>query len=508
MKKHIYTFFSLFVLLLVTSCSKDYFDINENPNSPTEGSITPQLILPNVLHSTADRMATSYDYSAHWMGYWTRSGSFGPSNPLENYALTTDYEQEEWVNLSNSTSWYNILADVNLMEKKAETSGQTFYLGAAKVLKSIGFMYLVDQYNNVPYSQAFNLGEFITPSYDKGQDIYNDLLAELDEAAVLFKNANIADNPGIETADVMFHGDAAKWRKLANTQRLKLLIRQSQVFGSTPPTAELNKINADGSGFLLSGETAEVQPGYTVDNFKQNPFWDTYKKAYNGDVNDNFNRANNYLLNKYRSNNDIRYTYVFSEAATPLNGNIYFGYDFGLVDTDPNIPKAINSSDVAGPGLAKSATQPQWLFTSVESMFLQAEAVQRGWIAGDPQTAYNSAVTESFKWLGVTNAETTATTYLSQLNSIVNWSLATDKIALIVTQKYLALPGINNFEAWVDYRRLGVPADVPISLSPSRSGRVIPKRLMYPANEYSYNAANVAAEGTINPQTSTVFWDK
>jgi hypothetical protein len=508
MKKHIYKIFSLLLIVVFTSCSKDYFDINDNPNSPTEGSITPQLILPNVLHATAERMGTSYDYSAHWMGYWTRSGSFGPSNPLENYALTTDYEQEEWINLSNSKSWYNILADVDLMEKKAEESGQTFYLAAAKLLKSIGFMYLVDQYNNVPYSQAFNLGEYITPGYDKGQDIYNDLLAQLDQAATLLETASASANPGIETSDILFHGDALMWRKLINTQRLKLLIRQSQVFGGTAPTAELAKIANDGSGFLMSEETASVQPGYTVDNLKQNPFWDTYKRAYNGDLSDNFNRANNYLLNKYRSNNDIRYTYVFSEAVTPLNGNTYWGYDFGLVDTDPNIPKAVNSSDVAGPGLAKSATQPQWLFTSVESMFLQAEAIQRGWIAGDPQTAYNAAVTESFKWLGVTDAETTAAAYLGQASPIVSWNLATDKISLIVTQKYLALPGINNFEAWVDYRRLGVPADVPISLSPSRSGRVIPKRLLYPANEYSYNAANVAAEGTINPQTSTIFWDK
>src|SRR5690606_38022116 len=121
--------------------------------------------------------------------------------------------------------------------------------------------------------------------------------------------------------------------------------------------------------------------------------------------------------------------------------------------------------------------------------------------------AYNDAVTESFIWLGVENAADEAADYLAQSDNIVSWDNAGDKINLIITQKYLALPGINNFEAWVDYRRLGVP-NVPLSLSPSRNGRHIPLRLLYPQNEYSYNAENVAAQGTINAQTSAVFWDQ
>ena len=82
------------------------------------------------------------------------------------------------------------------------------------------------------------------------------------------------------------------------------------------------------------------------------------------------------------------------------------------------------------------------------------------------------------------------------------------KITLIGTQKYLALPGINNFEAWVDYRRIGVPTNLPLSMAPNRAGRVIPLRYQYPQNEFNYNNANVNAEGTINPQSSAIFWDK
>lgn len=509
MKKVIYSFFTL-ILILSAGCKEDFFDINDNPNNPTEGAITPNLILPSVLHQTAKKMGTSYDYAAHWMGYWARSGTFGPSNPLENYELTTSYERDEWVNGSTTVadptmSWYNIMMDADIMQKQAEASGETVYVGIAKVIKSIGFMYLVDQYNNVPYTEAFKGTAIISPKYDKGQDIYNDLLIQLDEAKKIFAEADVANIPGFEEADVMFEGDTDAWRQLANTQHLKLLLRQSELFGGTAPAAEIAKITADGSGFLGSGETAQVNPGYAVAANQQNPYYNTYLKDFNGTLVDNFNRANNYILNKFRSREDIRYQSVFSAAQTPIAGNTYFGYDFGNVSTDPDQPKAANSSNVAGPGLAKSATQPQWLFTSVESMFLQAEAIQRGWLPGNASTALTAAIRESYIWLNVGGARAAA---ITAADAYIARNAPAATVQSIVMEKYYSLIGINNFEAWVDYRRVGVPSDLPLSLSPSRNGRNIPVRLLYPQEEYSYNAANVAAEGTISAQTSKVFWDK
>jgi hypothetical protein len=400
------------------------------------------------------------------------------------------------------------------MEKKAEVSGQTFYSGAAKVIKSIGFMYLVDQYNNVPYSKAFDITGNILPTYDKGEDIYKDLLLQLDAAAKIFAAVNKTADPSIAAADIVFEGDLTKWRKLVNSQRLKLLLRQSQLFGGTAPAAEIAKITADGSGFLMAGESASLQPGYAKIADQQNPFWNAYKKTPLDANIDDYNRANNYVLNKLRNNNDERYKYYFSRAATPIGTNVYYGYNFG--ENVPNsAPKAANSSDVAGPGLALSPTMEQWLFTSVESMFLQAEAIQRGWLAGDAEAASENAIIESFKWLGVTsgtdgsvNATNTAIAYMAQETPLTTYSAATDKVKFIVMQKYLALVGVNNFEAWVDYRRVGVPTDLPLSMSTGRGSNVIPLRLLYPQAEYNYNADNVGKEGTINAQTSKVFWDK
>ena len=502
MKKLSYLIIGLLTASLV-SCKKDFFDINKNPNSPTSSSITPELLLPRSLHLTASRMSISMDYAAHWTGYWARGGDYGPTNPQEDYAITNDYQAGQW------SGWYDLLFDVDQMEKKAVDSDQPLYVGIAKVLKSIGFMYLVDQYNNVPYTNAFDLAGNILPSYDKGEDIYAGLINQLDEAVTLFKGideVNKANNIGISTADIVYKGDVESWIKFANTQRLKLILRQSEVSGFNG-AAEVAKIVANGGGFIGAGETANAQPGYVVDNGKQNPFWNTYKISFDKAL-DKYNRANNYVLSKFEDNDDIRYQYFFSKATTPLNGNTYYGYNFGEILPSSDPYKSPNSSDVAGPGLAKSANQPQWFFTSVESLFLQAEAIQRGWLSGDAKTAYENAVRESFVYLGVPDAVNVANTYLNSGQPIVDWASASNKINLIAMQQYLALTGINNFEAYTNYRRLGVPTDLPLSLAPGRSGRTIPKRLLYPTSEYNYNAATVKAEGDIDAQTSTIFWDK
>ena len=514
MKNKIFLIFAL-ALVTLASCKESFFDINDNPNNPTREAVEPRLFLPMVLSATAKKMAVDYRTQAHWMGYWARGGSFGPSIPLENYDITSSFEQNQWVNGNTTVAnpligWYDIIKDADEMELKAVELNQPFYAGAAKVIKAIGYMYLVDMYGNVPYSEALKIEQFIAPKYDNGQDIYNDLLIQLDTANVIFQS-DLEITPALRSADVMFQGNTTMWRKLVNTQKLKLLIHMSEVLPAAP-TAEIAKILADGSGFLMSGETAEVQPGYGINAYQLNPFYNAFLMDENNNRIDDFNRASNYLLNKYFDNNDPRYQYVFSEAVNPLNPDpadpktIYVGATFGA----PNAAGVVsqNQSDVAGPGLAKSPTQPQWLFTSVESMFLQAEATQRGWLPGSPGAAYRAAVTESFIWLGVTNATASAAAYLDQGNAISNWSANTDKIKLIGTQKYLALAGINNFEAWVDYRRIGVPADVPLSLNGTIGTRRIPVRLLYPQNEFSYNAANVTAQGDIDPQTSKVFWDK
>ncbi|WON95234.1 MULTISPECIES: SusD/RagB family nutrient-binding outer membrane lipoprotein [unclassified Sphingobacterium] len=485
--------------IAMTGCKDSFFDINENPNNPTEPTVKASYLLPMVLKQTATRMGTQYSWAASWSGYWGRGSDFGPSLPLENYDITPSYQQAQWAN--STTSWYDVLTDADFMEKKGKATNEEFYVGVAKVMKSIGFMYLVDMYNNVPYSDALRGDAAVAPKYDKGEDIYKDLLVQLDSARLIFKKG-LAISDEIRSADVLFGGDLTKWRKLANTQALKLLIHQSEF--NKNPGAEIAKITGDGSGFIESDKSANLTIAFAMAANQVNPVYSTYVANQNGTLADGFNRVSNYLLNRYKNTNDIRYQYLFLPARNPVDpNNRWVGKDLGAT----NVKGASSSQEsiVIGTGILKDGTQPLWLMTSVESLFLQAEAIQRGWITGDAKTAYENAVKESFKWLKVTDASTVSTAFL--LSPSANWATATNKLELIINQKYLSLPGINNFEAYVDYRRLGFPKDVPLSKNTSVGTRKIPLRLMYPQNEYSFNNANVKAQGDIDPQKSTIFWD-
>jgi hypothetical protein len=141
MKRLLYLFVAI-LLMTAGGCKKDFLDINTNPNKPTEASITPDFILPLAQHNTASRMMITYDFAAHWLGRWSRSGSYGPNAEQESYNITNNYGAAQW------SGWYGILNDVDIMEKKANETEQTFYEGIAKVLKAVGFMNLVDLYSS------------------------------------------------------------------------------------------------------------------------------------------------------------------------------------------------------------------------------------------------------------------------------------------------------------------------------------------------------------------------
>jgi len=292
----------------------------------------------------------------------------------------------------------------------------------------------------------------------------------------------------------------AKWIRFANTLKLKLLTHQSEVPGFDP-TAEAAKIKANG-GVLRKGETVSVNPGFTKATNKQSPFYDNYGFTVNDADAAPSVRANVYFIDLLEDNGDPREQRYFSDVSGK-----YVGTTYGLTAGNPTA-----ASGVGGPGMASSPSQDAWIMTSVEALFIKAEALQRGWDIDPKGTtaaqAYDDAVTESFIFLGVPDAETEAATYLGNFPY-------TGNISDLIFQKYMSLAGIDPVEIWSDLRRLGfdiIPlvndGDSYITANPGTlSTTEIPSRLLYPQNEYTTNASNAHAEGTINQFTSKIFWD-
>jgi hypothetical protein len=178
------------------------------------------------------------------------------------------------------------------------------------------------------------------------------------------------------------------------------------------------------------------------------------------------------------------------------------------------------------------------LMLAAESYFLQAEAQLRGILSTGVTTdsLFDSGILASFNYLYLLPDDKTygtdangnmldpATGFAQYLldNSgsyLVNYNLATSdnqRLEAIITQKYIAVNFINSQEGWNEYRRTGYPtsanstsnayASFASTLSQSSRPDKLPTRILYPASEYSYNAANVPTG--ISPYTSLIFWAK
>ncbi len=485
-------------MTVLSGCQQGYLDINNNPNQVT--AATPVLVLPAALASSGSYFSTNFTFLNLWMGYWNWSGNYSIATSDKNYQFTTSYNTGIWDNA------YIILKNYDYIDTQAATLGQPQLQAMAKIMKALHFHILVDTYGNVPYTNALKGLASSQPSYDDATAIYEDLFKQIDAALTLFNDADRTTaqggtvlNPG--SNDIMFQGNIAKWRRFANTLKLRMLLRQSeksdrQSFIQT----QLATIKASGYGFTLSGENAAVNPGYINSAGQQNPFYGTYGYGVNEQPVENYNiyRANKYAVDFYRTENDPR----LGEFYAPVggSGSTYNATNFGTIA--PQVNSLVSG---IGAGLLNSVSQPAYILTSHEAFFLQAEAAQRGWISGSVQTLYQQAITESFVNLGLTAED--ASTYYSQALNNVSWVASSNKIQAIITQKWASLNGWSPFESWSDYRRLGVPA-VPISQDPSTSIRQIPVRLFYPQSEYNYNSTVVAAQGNISQFTSKIFWVK
>lgn len=517
------------IVAVGSSCRKSQFNINQTQNLPTDSTVTYDVILPAALHATGTIVATQWGPIQNWMGYWARSGTYAPNVIEETYEITTGFGNGIW------NACYDNNYDYQIMINKASQAGAGFYEGIARIMKAHNFQILVDVYGNVPYSQALKGGANPTPAYDNGLDIYKGLLREIDLGIDQIKNATVTTtnaNKNIATNDIMFNGDKLKWRKFANTLKLRLLIHAYKVAGINK-TTEIGIIDTEGAGYLGMGENAIIQPGYVAD--KPNPFYNTYYRTVAGaqTANNVYYRANSWGIDYYTYNADPRRS-RFYEAGS----NGYVGVAYGLPPINAN---ASSNLAAIGPGLYKTNTAGQLIMSSAESYFLQAEAAWRGWIPGGAAAVTsltNTGIQESFTYMGAGsaagyisgNAGYSDVDVTAVSNTPANIPTLTPPVGglfTIISQKWFALNGLNTLEVWTDYRRLeykevvpsssvtdrfvygagvGYDPGPPISVSPQNTSTKIPVRYLYPQSEYNYNAANVGAQGTIDRYTK-IFWD-
>ncbi|RYY88613.1 MAG: SusD/RagB family nutrient-binding outer membrane lipoprotein [Chitinophagaceae bacterium] len=475
--------------MLLGSCKKGFLDINDNPNSPTDVNITPELIFTQAQTAVAARAASrNFNFITNWLGYTGASGSYAIDGTETTYNVDQTFGEGIWANN------YNTLFDLYQVRTKAIAKGDTVLAGASMILSAKLWQDLVDVFGNIPYKQAFQGSTNPRPSYDNGQAVYNDLLLMLDTAKMYM---NTTAKSTFATIDATYSGNQDNWIRFANTMKLRLLIHQTPKVITSEPTAELAKIMDGGTTLNIirtSAQTASVQPGYKDEVSKQQPFYANYGWTPAAASANEITRVNQYLLDQLGNNADPRISRL---STSNTNGVVY-----GLSQGNPTS----NTAARLGIGLVQqgvTATARQWVMTNIESLFLEAEAGARGWNTGtSAQTSYTNAVNASFSFLGAGSAAS----YLAN-STMAQWpATQADQIRIIAYQKWVALTELDPMEVWTDFRRL--PAYLPngyLSVNPSANAQGIPNRLLYPQSEFTANSENALAQGVNNPYQK-IFW--
>src|SRR5690554_239 len=481
----------------LSSC-KDFLDVNDDPNAPTKENINLiEAKLSGALVSSAIYENKSLnEIGGYWGGYWGNSNEgINTVSPLKTYNGPAIRDSRDGLPVWEST-FNNLIYYQGIIEQaETEEEDADFYSGAAKIMMAYHYFILVDFYNNVPFNQSLQADNYLQPTYNSGQEVYTQSINLITEGISEIKNATRLPSD----YDVLFKGNKQNWIKFGNTLKLRALLRQSEISAQTSYiTQEISKVINEGSGFL--NEDAKINPGYLNTTDKMNPFYATFYRGANGRPVSAYNliRPTKYLIDIYKEFNDPRleqnYVAIEEEFNGVVFGNNAIANEYSAARTSPFKGPSENGNKPAG--TLKSFDQGAMMLSLAESFFLQAEAAERGWISENSITLYNKGIQASFDYLFNTN-NYNISSYIMQQN--VDLEQATNKIERIITQKWLALNGVNNIQAWHDQRRLGYP-DFPNSITSPTPG-AYPKRFMYPESELNTNNKNATSQGDVGVLT-------
>ncbi|GHT39739.1 hypothetical protein AGMMS49965_06610 [Bacteroidia bacterium] len=456
MKKYI-TLFVATTAVLTASCSESLDDINKNPNATEIPD--PAYLLTGVEKNGADL-------------YWGNSADYGGTELFVQHWAAIQYTDADRFSLTNtdgivttpwSTSYTTLITNLNGILALNDEIANANYKGVALSLRSWVFLLLTDLYGDIPYSEV---GKSIVPKYDTQKEVYVGLLADLTQATTQLAAAN-----GAVKGDVIYSGDVAKWKKFANSLKLRIALRISDKEEALAKStiAALSVADLIGS----NDETARFV--YSTSPYN-NPQQDHF-------VSRNDFRVSKTIVDKLTTLSDPRLP-IYAQLPKDESVSTYAGGANGLSNGDAN---SQGFDKISLPGIYfLTNTAPAVIYSHAEALFNLSEAAARGYISGDAETYYKQAITASFNQFGITDA-TVIADYLAQ--PAVAYNAANYKQS-IGDQKWLAFFG-QGLDAFAEWRRLDYPQLVagPASVLEGK----IPTRVFYPGTEQSLNGKNYKA---------------
>ncbi|MDH5804060.1 MAG: SusD/RagB family nutrient-binding outer membrane lipoprotein, partial [Gemmatimonadota bacterium] len=414
-------------LVFAAGACEPLTDVNNNPNAPTD--VPARFLLPQSI-----RVAVEQTFGAGQMlqhtGLWAQ------------HFAQIQYPDEETgqVRPARMSGYWNgyyagPLMDVQTVIDKGVDGAEPNEEGVGRIWKAWIYHIITDLWGDVPYSEALQGADNTTPAYDTQQAVYAGLIAELTAAGALLDNAD----DGFGDGDLIYGNDFNKWERFANSLRMRLAMRMSEVDPAGAQAAFVAAYNA--GGFTSNADNAKLDyPGSPY----QQPFYENY-------LGRDDNSISGAMVDTLASLNDPRLA-LYAEPTT-YDGT-YRGHYNGYADPDSSLSFY---SRIGNFWRANGEATPSMIMTYSEVLFLEAEAVARGWIAGDAAASYAAAIQanmEQYDGYGAGISAADIATYLAQP------AVAYTGINDIHLQKWIAL-WMNGSEAYANWRRTDVPTLTP-----------------------------------------------
>lgn len=491
------------LVLFTASCTKDFLDINKDPNNPT--SIEVSKLLPTTQRTLGDALSLDENNGGLSEVLAVYTHQMSTREEADKYGITgVDVNiQTAWSKLYSSTAnpgtgfpIYGVLQNLEDIIKNATAAGNMSYAGIAKILKAYTYSVLVDVFGDVPFSEANKLKEgIIYPKFDDDATIYDDLFTIIDEGISNLNDVSAANpqRPGAD--DLIYGGNVARWIKAANTIKLKLYTQIRKVKNVTAEVNALinggNLISQTSESFLIpygpNGATDDRNPGFftyfaTQRSNHVSPWLYEIMKGYNPRI--------------FTGNADprIRY-YIYNQVnatQAPREGNqteyrdgafvsIYFGSvgpdrdrsqqnTISLFGIYPVGGKFDDGSATIANANSGTGAAPYRMITYADRLYLEAELMKEDIVTGDAKAKLSQALTESFRQVDyvittyVRSSQTipalvgsaAVTTYTDNVLSEYDAASGEKKLEIIMTQKWLSSVG-SSVDQYNDIRRTGYP---------------------------------------------------
>lgn len=498
----------------MASCD-DLDSLNEDPNAP--GSVPSNMLMEGAEKWTMDNIYDNWFSGRQCLAYsqqWTQ----------RNYTEEDRYQIRESVNNSYFNYLYMGMANFDKVIKmntdEATKTASASYgancnqIAAAKIMKVWLMDVITDTWGSVPYSDIAQLEDkgVLYCKYDDQKDIYAKMISELDEAVGMIDE----DQPAFTSGDVIFGGDASKWKKFGNSLKCRLAIHMSKVdpnwkqYIAEAVASGVMESNADAAKFSYASSGSDYckfYEGFYIDGRNDFTITNVLTKLMLGKKDELNDKSH-----PWEGVKDPRISIYTNENDQGTYDGIPYACPTGIQDKF----RATSPNWYSGQPLVLTKTYAVPLMTYAELKFILCE--YNGYDVEDYKEGVEASIKYWYGLAGESISKEDIQTYVNAVSQNVNAETC-------AIQKYIDLY-TNGTEAWTEIRRTGYPDQLlrPGEITAIYKGNkvkfttlsdtkdlIIP-RVKYPTNESSLNGTNwneavsKLQDGT-NNYYSKMFWD-